>query len=112
MPLRYGRKLFFAIALLLPSFQSQLVALLSINISFLVLYLCYKPSKTPLTNYVCLFLEVLLVLMEGVFFSYDKLDSKPVNSQLGFSVCMIILQGLSMLAILAWVVYRLILVIK
>lgn len=63
MPARYARKLAFGLALLLPSFQSQLVGLLAINLSFLVLYLCYRPSKTPLNNSVCLLLELLMVVL-------------------------------------------------
>lgn len=63
MPARYARKLAFGLALLLPSFQSQLVGLLAINLSFLVLYLCYRPSKNPLNNSVCLLLELLMVIL-------------------------------------------------
>ncbi len=54
MPVRFLRKLFFVIALLLPSFQSQLVLLLSINISFFIMMLCYRPSKSTLTHYASL----------------------------------------------------------
>lgn len=112
IPIRYGRKLIFAIALLLPSFQSQLIALLSINCSFFVMYLCFRPSKTPLTNYVCFIFELLLIVLEGLFYAYDKLKTKNVDSQFGFSVGMMTVEGLIMITAVIWIIYRLILVIK
>ena len=53
MPIRYLRKFFFVIALLLPSIQSQLVLLLSINISFFIMLLIYRPSKNAISHYAC-----------------------------------------------------------
>lgn len=56
MPVRFLRKFLFVIALLLPSMQSQLILLLSVNISFLIMLACYRPSKSPLTHYASLLL--------------------------------------------------------
>lgn len=89
--MRYGRKLLFVIALLLSSLQSQVVALLAINISFLLIYLCLKPSKSPLTNKICIAVELLMIILESLFLAYDKLITKSVNNQLGFSIGMIII---------------------
>lgn len=112
MPVRYVRKLGFALALLLPTFQSQLVGFIAINLSFLCMYLCYRPSKTPLTNYVCIFMELLMIVYEGVYYGYDKLDVKSTNSQYGFSIGMIIVQITILLGMMAWIIYRLIIVIR
>lgn len=56
MPVRFLRKFLFVVALLLPAVQSQLVLLLAVNISFFIMLACYRPSKIPLTHYLCLLL--------------------------------------------------------
>jgi hypothetical protein len=73
VPLRYLRKLLFVVSFMLPSFQSQIVSLLAVNLSFLFYYLCHKPSKSSMTNYVCLFLELLMIILESLFYAYNRL---------------------------------------
>lgn len=63
MPVRFLRKLLFVIAFLLPSIQSQLILLLSVNISFFIMLACYRPSKVPLTHYLSLLLEFLIIII-------------------------------------------------
>ena len=53
--MRYGRKLLFAAALMLPSLQSQAVMLVAINLVFLIFYLIYRPAKSVTTNKIILF---------------------------------------------------------
>jgi phosphoglycerol transferase MdoB-like AlkP superfamily enzyme len=112
MPIRYLRKLFFALALLLPSVQSQLVFLLSINLAFLIMLVVYRPSKTALTNYVCIFIELMLVVLECLCFAYDKLIFKTLDNQTGFADGMLVVEGAAMLTVLGWIIYRLGLVIS
>jgi hypothetical protein len=52
------------------------------------------------------------IILEGLFIGYDKLVTKDTNSQLGFSIAMIVVEGLVILLVLAWAFYRLVLVIR
>lgn len=89
MPIRYGRKYLLALALLLPSLQSQAILMLMVNGVFFIFYLCYQPAASPITNKVCMIVEIGYIILEGLFIAYDKLLSKDINSQLGFSIAMI-----------------------
>lgn len=73
VPLRYLRKLLFVVSFMLPTFQSQIVCLLAINLSFLFYYLCHQPTKSSVTNYVCLFLELLMIILQSLFYAYNRL---------------------------------------
>ena len=112
IPLRYLRKLLFVVSFMLPSFQSQIVSLLAINISFIFYYLCHQPSKSSVTNYVCLFLELLMIILESIFYAYNRLESKPTDSQIGFSFGMLTVQGLAIITIIVWLFYRLVFMIR
>lgn len=112
VPLRYLRKLLFALSFMLPSFQSQIVCLLAVNISFIFYYLCHQPSKSSITNYICLLLELLMIILESIFYAYNRLDSKPTNSQIGFSLGMLAVEGIAMITIITWLFYRLALMIR
>ena len=112
MPLRYLRKTIFAAALLLPSLQSQAVAILAINIVFLFIFFFYQPSKNRITNYVCLSVEILLIILTGLFIAYDKILLKSIERQVGFSIGMLIVEASIVLILIVWSIYRLVLVIK
>ena len=112
IPIRYGRKYLLALALLLSSLQSQALAMLMTNAVFFIFYLCYQPATSPITNKVCMIIQIGYIILEGLFIGYDKLVAKDINSQLGFSIAMITIEGLVILLVLAWATYRLILVIR
>jgi hypothetical protein len=112
MPMRYARKLIFCLGLLLTTVQTQGLVLLGSNILFLSFYICYRPAKAPLTNTICILLEIGLVLLIALFIAYDKLDTKDITNQLGFSIAMIVIEAIMMIIVLLWAIYRLILVIR
>jgi hypothetical protein len=112
VPLRYLRKLLFVVSFMFPSFQSQIVSLLAINISFIFYYLCHHPAKSSVTNYVCLFLELLMIILESIFYAYNRLLSKTTESQIGFSLGMLTIQGVAIVTIIVWLVYRLVFMIR
>ena len=88
--MRYARKLIFCLGLLLTTVQTQGLVLLASNILFLSFYACYRPAKAPLTNKICIALEIGLILLISLFISYDKLNTKDISAQLGFSIAMIV----------------------
>jgi hypothetical protein len=90
LPMRYLRKLLFCLALLLTSVQTQGMVLLATNILFLSFFGCYKPAKAPLTNKVVISLEIGLILLISLFLGYDKLTTKDITNQLGFSIAMVV----------------------
>jgi hypothetical protein len=47
-----------------------------------------------------------------LFLGYHKLISKNLNSQLGFSSGLIAVEGIMILTVLGWAIYRLVLLIR
>ena len=108
MPMRYIRKLCLCFALVMPSFEAQLVIMLMTNIVFMTYCLCFTPSKSKLTNYVNIAIELGYILIEGLFYGYFKLENKVSEEQIGFSFALITIQALILLIVFMWAFYRLI----
>lgn len=87
--MRYLRKLLFCLALLLTSVQTQGMVMLCTNILFLSFYACYKPAKSPLTNKIIISLELGFIILISLFIGYDKMITKDITTQQGFSIAMI-----------------------
>ena len=98
--------------MLLGNLQTQATVILVGNIVFLCFFGCYKPAKSPLTNKIVVFLECGLMILMGLFIAYDKTIDKNVDTQLGYSIAMLVVEGIMFLVAIVWSFYRLVLVIR
>lgn len=94
------------------SLQSQAMLLLANSIVFLCFFGCYKPAKAPLTNKVVFLLELGFILLVGLFIAYDKVVDKNINTQLGFSIALVVVEVLMILLAIVWSFYRLMMLIS
>lgn len=47
-----------------------------------------------------------------MFYGYNKMEDKSLDVQVGFSIAMVVIQTLVLLAIIGWIIYRGIMVIR
>lgn len=57
-------------------------------------------------------IETSYIVLAGMYYGYNKLENKSLDEQVGFSIAMIVIKTLIILAIIAWIIYRGILVIR
>jgi len=73
IPFRYIRKLMLCLALVMPSFEAQVIIMMMVNFVFMAYYMCFTPSKSKLTNYLNFSVEIGYILIEALFYAYFKL---------------------------------------
>lgn len=76
------------------------------NLVFMAYIMCFTPSKSKLTNYVNLAIEIGYVIIEGMFYAYFKLEDKTLEEQNGFAYGLIAVEGLVVVVAFLWMVYR------
>lgn len=53
-----------------------------------------------------------MIILESIFYAYNRLLSKTTESQIGFSLGMLTIQGVAIVTIIVWLVYRLVFMIR
>lgn len=79
IPLRYLRKLFVCVALLIPSVDAQCIILIMANLIFLLYTACYMPAKSQLTNAINITIDSSYVLIVAMFYGYHRLKEKNLD---------------------------------
>lgn len=64
MPLRYVRKVFFSVFIVIGIIELQLIGLIASNFIVLAFYGLFKPSKSKFNNYINIFIELIYVGLE------------------------------------------------
>jgi len=111
IPLRGLFKLLVGCALIFPEVSIQLMLLMVINLTYIVVTLCYKPSRNAPTNYVNVFVHLVMIGMEIVLFFY-QISTKSYTYQTTISYVLLSLIGVAVLAVFAWALYRSVLFIR
>lgn len=100
-----------AFALINPLASLQLILLIVFNLVVVIYYLCFKPSKSKISNYLNAFLHIAMILVEMVLFIYSTGDMTS-ESQTSTSYGLFAIMGISILSVLGWIIYRLIVYIR
>ncbi len=58
MPLRYVRKLFFCVFIVIAIIELQVIGLIASNFMVFAFYAIYKPSKSKFNNYINILIEM------------------------------------------------------
>lgn len=89
----------------------QLILLMVFNVTALVYYLCFTPSKFKTTNYLNSFIHLSMIAYEIVLFMYNISD-KSATYQNTISIGLFIVVGLTVFAVLVWMIYRLVVFVR
>ena len=106
IPLRYLRKLFVCLALLIPHVDSQCIILIMVNLIFLMYTGCFMPSKSTITNAINITIDSSYVILAGMFYGYHRLKDKTLDEQTGFGIALIAIHSIVLVAMFIWLCYR------
>ena len=79
IPLRYLRKMFICLALLIPSVDAQCILLIMTNLIFLMYTSCFMPAKSMVTNAVNITIDSSYIILAGMFYGYHRLVEKTLD---------------------------------
>ena len=108
--LRFFMKIAFAIALLIENMQVQLILFLVFNLIFLLYFLIFKPSLYKVTNRLNIFICLFFIAIEIVLFLFT-ITLKTSSDQETISIVCLALEGLMILIIIIWMIYRFVILI-
>ena len=79
IPLRYLRRLFICLALIIPSVDAQCIIIIMANLIFLLYTACFMPAKSQLTNAINITIDSSYVVLAAMFYGYHRLDEKNLD---------------------------------
>jgi hypothetical protein len=104
-------KVLIACALISPEVSIQLILMMVFNMLMIVYTLCYKPSKSALTNYLNIFIHTAMISLEIVLFLY-QISEKSSAYQNTISYASFAIIGVAAIAVFVWIFYRLVVYIR
>lgn len=111
IPMRGWFKLTVGCILLASEITVQLILLMVFNLVYMIYTLCYTPSKNKITNALNAFLMTGMIVIEIVLFIYNTSDKNSDYQEL-ISIVLLALMGVLVLAVIVWIMYRLIVYIR
>jgi hypothetical protein len=106
MPLRYVRKVFFAIFIVIGIIELQLIGLIASNFIVLAFYGLYKPSKSKFSNYVNILIELVYIGLEVTILLFTNSVSLSTKEKLSFGTTMIGLSLAALFLALLWMIWQ------
>lgn len=80
------------------------------NLVYLIYTLVFKPSLYKFTNRLNMFISLCFIALEAVLFAYTTTSKSPDQQQTTSLICLAI-EGLMMVLIVIWMIYRLLILI-
>ena len=79
IPLRYLRRLFICLALIIPSVDAQCIIIIMANLIFLLYTACFMPAKSQLTNAINITIDSSYIILAGMLYGYHRLVEKTLD---------------------------------
>ena len=104
--LRHIRKLLFCIFLAIGKIETQVMAIMGANFLVLSYYLFYKPSKSRVSNWINILIELSYIGMEITLLSFVNQVSPNTDQKLNFGKIMMGFAISALLLIVIWLVWQ------
>ena len=106
MPLRYVRKVFFSIFIVIGIIELQLIGLIASNFIVLAFYGLYKPSKSKFNNYINILIEIIYIGLEVTILLFVNSVSLSTEQKLSYGTTMIALSLTALFLALLWMIWQ------
>lgn len=106
MPLRYVRKLFFCVFIVIGITELQVIGLIASNFMVLAFYIMFKPSKSRFSNWINILIEMSYVGLELTILMYANSVGLKTDEKLSYGTAML---GLSLSALflsMIWMMWQ------
>lgn len=104
--LRHIRKLLFCIFLAIGKIETQVMAIMAANFLVLSYYLFYKPSKSRVSNWINILIELSYIGMEITLLSFVNQVSPNTDQKLNLGKIMMGFAISALLLIVIWLVWQ------